>query len=63
MNTVAAYNGLEPAFAALFRKNGGDWTKFYQAVEALGKLPPYRRREELRKLSELTAATDKSPRR
>ena len=25
-----------PAFAALFRQDGGDWLKFYAAVERMG---------------------------
>ncbi len=33
------YDQWVPAFAALFRQEGGDWLKFYAAVEKLGGLP------------------------
>lgn len=32
------YDRWVPAFAALFEQAGGDWPRFYEAVEALGRL-------------------------
>lgn len=33
------YDQWVPAFAAVFREVGGDWGRFYERVEALGRLP------------------------
>ena len=44
------YDQWVPAFAALFRRAGGDWLKFYGAVEQLGELPVERRKLTLRQL-------------
>jgi predicted aminopeptidase len=45
----AAYDELVPGFEALFRANGGDWQRFYDAVRQLAELP---REERHRKLKE-----------
>ena len=45
------YDQWVPAFAALFRQVGGDWVKFYAAVEKLGVLPVGERKDALRKLT------------
>lgn len=44
------YDQWVPAFAALFRQVGGDWVRFYAAVEKLGGLPDGERKAALRKL-------------
>ena len=45
------YDQWVPAFAALFREEGGDWVKFYAAVEKLGSLPVAERKAALRQLA------------
>ncbi|HVZ42298.1 MAG TPA: aminopeptidase [Ramlibacter sp.] len=47
----AAYDELVPGFEALFRREGGDWKRFYDAVKALAALP---RAERRRRLEEMT---------
>lgn len=44
------YDQWVPAFAALFRREGGDWLRFYGAVEQLGRLPVEQRKLALRQL-------------
>ena len=44
------YDQWVPAFAALFAQEGGDWVRFYAAVEKLGGLPVERRKAALRQL-------------
>ncbi|KAF2408918.1 aminopeptidase [Pseudomonas antarctica] len=44
------YDQWVPAFAALFRQEGGDWVGFYRAVQALGGLALQERRTRLRQL-------------
>ena len=44
------YDRWVPAFAALFRQEGGDWLKFYAAVEKMGELPVGQRKAALRRL-------------
>ncbi|KMT56506.1 aminopeptidase [Pseudomonas fildesensis] len=44
------YDQWVPAFAALFRQEGGDWMKFYAAVEKLGGLPVAQRKAVLGQL-------------
>lgn len=44
------YDQWVPAFAALFRQEGGDWIGFYRAVQALGGLPLEERKTRLRQL-------------
>lgn len=44
------YDQWVPAFAALFRQEGGDWVKFYAAVEKIGSLPVVQRRAALKQL-------------
>ncbi|MFC6335956.1 aminopeptidase [Pseudomonas sp. CCM 7891] len=46
------YDRWVPAFAALFRQEGGDWLKFYGAVEQLGGLPVGERKLALVRLEE-----------
>lgn len=47
------YDQWVPAFAALFQQQGGDWMKFYSAVEQLGRLPIEQRKAALRQLGNL----------
>ena len=44
------YDQWVPAFAALFAQEGGDWVRFYAAVERLGGLPVEQRKAALRQL-------------
>ena len=44
------YDRWVPAFAALFRQEGGDWQSFYRAVEKMGGLPVVERKAALRQL-------------
>lgn len=45
------YDQWVPAFSALFKQVGGDWAKFYPAVEKLGGLPVGERKAVLRALA------------
>jgi len=47
----AAYDDLVPGFEALFRREGGDWKRFYDAVKQLAKLPKEERHELLKDIS------------
>jgi predicted aminopeptidase len=47
----AAYDDLVPGFEALFRREGGDWNRFYDAVKQLAKLPKEERHELLKDMS------------
>ncbi|HJU25238.1 MAG TPA: aminopeptidase [Rhodanobacteraceae bacterium] len=38
------YQSAVPAFAALFERCGGDWTRFYAAVREIGEGPPEERK-------------------
>ncbi len=44
------YDQWVPAFAALFAQEGGDWAKFYKAVEKMGGMPEAQRKAALRQL-------------
>lgn len=44
----AAYDELVPGFEALFRANGGDWARFYDAVRQLAELPKAQRHQKLK---------------
>jgi predicted aminopeptidase len=44
----AAYDELVPGFEALFRRQGGDWQRFYDAVRQLGALPREERHRQLK---------------
>ena len=44
------YDQWVPAFAALFKQEGGDWVRFYAAVERMGQLPVGARKTALRQL-------------
>lgn len=46
------YDQWVPAFAQLFRQVGGDWLRFYAAVEKLGRLPIAERKVALKALVE-----------
>ncbi|MDO8270959.1 MAG: aminopeptidase [Gammaproteobacteria bacterium] len=48
--TVASYNDLVPAFAALLEEVGGDLEQFYERVMTLVELPEAERREVLESL-------------
>jgi predicted aminopeptidase len=43
----AAYDELEPAFEALFEREGRDWPRFYAAVKRLAALPKVERDQAL----------------
>ncbi|MNT77333.1 hypothetical protein D3C72_2164350 [compost metagenome] len=45
------YDQWVPAFAALFRQEGGDWVRFYAQVEKLGALPVDERKTALKELA------------
>jgi predicted aminopeptidase len=47
----AAYDDLVPGFEALFRREGGDWNRFYDAAKQLAKLPKEERHELLKDMS------------
>lgn len=46
----AAYDELVPGFEALFAREGGDWPRFYEAVQRLAALPKDARRQALNTL-------------
>ncbi|CRL49554.1 MULTISPECIES: aminopeptidase [Pseudomonas] len=46
------YDQWVPGFTALFRHEGGDWVRFYAAVEKLGVLPVGERKAALKALAE-----------
>jgi predicted aminopeptidase len=50
LSTVASYNELVPAFAALLEEVGGDLERFYARVMALAELPEEQRQEVLARL-------------
>ena len=45
------YDQWVPAFAALFKQEGGDWLRFYAQVEKLGALPVDERKAALKNLA------------
>ncbi|MEP6791159.1 MAG: aminopeptidase [Ramlibacter sp.] len=47
----AAYDELVPGFEALFKREGGDWTRFYDAVKRLAALPKDERHKTLKEMS------------
>jgi predicted aminopeptidase len=47
----AAYDGLVPAFEALFEREGRDFARFYDAVRTLAALPQDERRTQLGRLA------------
>lgn len=47
----AAYDELVPGFEALFAREGGDWTRFYDAVKGLAGLPRGERHRLLKESS------------
>ncbi|MDQ3060483.1 MAG: aminopeptidase [Pseudomonadota bacterium] len=47
----AAYDELVPGFEALFAREGGDWRRFYDAVQRLAELPKDERRHTLNQLT------------
>jgi predicted aminopeptidase len=49
--TLRAYTVHQPAFEALFRREGGDFNAFYRAVETLADLPPAERQQKLAALA------------
>ena len=51
LGTVASYNEMVPAFAALWARQAGDWTAFYDAVRELAGLPADERRMALEQLA------------
>lgn len=46
----AVYDELVPGFEALFRREGGDWVRFYDEVKRLAKLPKEERHRLLEQL-------------
>lgn len=49
--TQAAYDELVPGFEALFRREGGDWKKFYAAARALAQQPKEERHKILKEMA------------
>jgi predicted aminopeptidase len=47
------YDQWVPAFSVVFKQSGGDWLKFYAAVEKLGALPVEQRKAALKVLAVL----------
>lgn len=47
----AAYDDGVPAFLALFEQQGGDWPRFYAAVQQLARLPAAQRQQSLKNLT------------
>ncbi|MFJ2365188.1 aminopeptidase [Pseudomonas sp. NPDC087697] len=47
------YDQWVPAFSVVFKQSGGDWLKFYTAVEKLGALPVEQRKAALKALAAL----------
>ncbi len=47
------YDQWVPAFSVVFKQSGGDWLKFYAAVEQLGALPVEQRKAALKALAVL----------
>jgi predicted aminopeptidase len=54
--SVSTYRRLVPAFQVLLRENGGDWQRFFRAVEELAALPAAERRTRLEGLLALPGA-------
>jgi predicted aminopeptidase len=50
--TLAAYDDGVPQFEALFEQQGGDWLKFYIAVQNLATMPKEARQAALKKINE-----------
>lgn len=48
--TLAAYDDGVPQFEALFEQQGGDWLKFYAAVQKLADMPKEARQTALKQL-------------
>ena len=48
--TLAAYDDGVPQFEALFEQQGGDWEKFYAAVQSLAALPKEARQRALKSI-------------
>jgi predicted aminopeptidase len=46
-----AYDDLVPGFEALFRSQGGDWSRFYDAVKRLAPLPKEQRNKQLKEMA------------
>ncbi len=57
----AAYDELVPGFEALFRQQGQDWPRFYDAVKKLAKLSRAERHQALKDLAPSTAAQAAAP--
>jgi predicted aminopeptidase len=47
---LAAYDDGVPQFEALFEQQGGDWEKFYAAVQTLAAMPKEARRLALKSI-------------
>ena len=52
------YDQWVPAFAALFKREGGDWLAFYSAVQRLGRLPAEARKTALEALATAKTSAD-----
>jgi predicted aminopeptidase len=48
---LAAYDDGVPQFEALFEQQGGDWQKFYAAVQKLAAMPKEARQQALKKIN------------
>ncbi|WP_226664273.1 aminopeptidase [Microbulbifer aggregans] len=56
---VSEYQSQVPAFVQLYRDSDADWERFYEAAEALGKLPKDERKARLKSLNERAQASSK----
>ena len=57
----AAYDDLVPGFLALFEREGQDFTRFYDAVRALGQQPREQRTAALQQLGRQTRLAEQTP--
>ena len=58
--SLATYSDWVPSFRKIFEDSKGDWQRFYEEVEALGKLAKAERQNLLRSLAqhEVTGGSD-----
>ena len=54
----ATYEGTTPAFAEIYREQGGDWRAFYGAVKEIAAMTPDRRQSTLKRFAVSTIDAD-----
>ncbi len=62
LNTVSLYYDLVPAFRSLLTQHDGDLERFYDAVEAFGKMKKDQRHDALKALMQATSTAAPNPR-